>query len=319
MIVTPASLSGLFTNYDTQFSQTYAQFKPKAWYQTICMTMQSKTRLNVYAWLGRLPKVREWLGDRFVNNLTTRSYTITNRKYELTVGIPRTDIEDDQYDTYGPWMQMAGISMSKWPDNIVSQFLLNGQASVANANYGAAYDGQNFFDQNHPIDPSGLAGGVQSNYYASGKALSFDNYQTVRANMRALVGEDGNPLGVEPDSLIVPPQLEAVAKTIVESDLMAPQTISGQTFVGAQTNIYKGTAKVIVYPELAAQPNAWYLADCSKPVKPLIWQLRQAPETVYRNQLTDEHVFSADEFLYGVRMRGYAGYGLWFLAAKASA
>jgi phage major head subunit gpT-like protein len=32
----------------------------------------------------------------------------------------------------------------------------------------------------------------------------------------------------------------------------------------------------------------------------------------------DENVFKRDEFLYGVRARGAAGYGLWFLTALAA-
>lgn len=315
MIITPASLSGLFTAYDTRFSAAYAKFETTPWYQSMCMDMPSKTSTNVYAWLARVPALREWVGPRVIQNLTTRSYTLDNKKYELTLGVKRDVIEDDQYDTYGPWIDMAGYEARKWPDKRVATVLQAGTAATE----GLCFDGQFFFDTDHPVDLYDSSKGTQSNYSSSGKALTFDNYAFVRQTMMSYVGEDQLPLGIMPDTIFVPPQLEATAKIICETSTLAVSTQGGLTVVGGQDNVYKGTAKVVVIPELSNQPTAWYLADCSRPIKPLIWQLRQAPEFTFRNQLTDEHVFNSDEFLYGIRARGNAGFGLWFLMYKALA
>jgi phage major head subunit gpT-like protein len=63
----------------------------------------------------------------------------------------------------------------------------------------------------------------------------------------------------------------------------------------------------------------WYLMDTRRALKPFIFQERKAPEMVMLTEVTSENVFQRKEFIYGVDARGAAGYGLWFLAAKAAA
>lgn len=55
----------------------------------------------------------------------------------------------------------------------------------------------------------------------------------------------------------------------------------------------------------------WYLADLSSSLKPLIFQMRKAPEFVSKTALTDDNVFFTDHFLFGVRARYNVGYGHW--------
>ncbi|MTV64490.1 Mu-like prophage major head subunit gpT family protein, partial [Streptococcus pneumoniae] len=59
-------------------------------------------------------------------------------------------------------------------------------------------------------------------------------------------------------------------------------------------NILKGTATVLVIPELEADSSTtWYLADTTKPVKPFIFQQRRMPNRIdVMNKPTDPNVFS---------------------------
>ncbi len=58
---------------------------------------------------------------------------------------------------------------------------------------------------------------------------------------------------------------------------------------------------------------AWFLMDTTKPVKPLIFQEREPYEFTTMTQSDNPHVFLHDQFVYGVRARLNAGYGLWQL------
>jgi phage major head subunit gpT-like protein len=49
----------------------------------------------------------------------------------------------------------------------------------------------------------------------------------------------------------------------------------------------------------------------SSVIKPLIFQLRKAPEFVSKMALTDDNVFFQREYLMGIDARYNAGYGLW--------
>ncbi|SFM68193.1 Mu-like prophage major head subunit gpT family protein [Thermodesulforhabdus norvegica] len=57
--------------------------------------------------------------------------------------------------------------------------------------------------------------------------------------------------------------------------------------------------------------NPWFLLDVTKPLKPLIVQIRREPEFQAMDSPDDYNVFTRREFLYGVDYRGNAGYGFW--------
>ena len=59
---------------------------------------------------------------------------------------------------------------------------------------------------------------------------------------------------------------------------------------------------------------AWYLPDTSRSVRPIIWQDREKYEFRQLTQENSEYVFLNDRYLYGIRARVNAGFGLWQLA-----
>jgi phage major head subunit gpT-like protein len=62
----------------------------------------------------------------------------------------------------------------------------------------------------------------------------------------------------------------------------------------------------------AGQP--WFLMCTKRPIKPIIYQERKAPNFVAKDKETDDNVFDRKEYLYGVDMRCNVGYGLPQLA-----
>ena len=58
----------------------------------------------------------------------------------------------------------------------------------------------------------------------------------------------------------------------------------------------------------------WFLMDLSRPLKPLILQIRKRPEFVSMDRPDDENVFMRKKFRYGVDDRKNVGFGLWQLA-----
>lgn len=58
----------------------------------------------------------------------------------------------------------------------------------------------------------------------------------------------------------------------------------------------------------------WYLLDLSRPVKPLILQVRKEPQFVAMDRPDDEHVFMRRKFRYGVDDRKNVGFGFWQMA-----
>lgn len=163
------------------------------------------------------------------------------------------------------------------------------------------FDGKPFISDNHTPGYEGKKTKVQSN---KGTAkLTPDSYGAARTQMLTLVNDEGEPLRIVPDLLVVSPQKEAIARTILEA-----------TEIHQETNIYKGTAELLVVPELAANPEQWFLLCTKRPVKPFIFQNRRKPQLVAKDRPNDDNVFWEKEFVYGVDARCNAGYGLWQLA-----
>lgn len=110
----------------------------------VAMPVPSSTGKEEYGWLGKLPSAREWLGDRVINNLGQSGYAITNKDFELTVGVDRNHIQDDNLGIYGPLFEEMGQSTGAKACELVYGLLKLGFSS-------ACYDGQFFFDTDHPV------------------------------------------------------------------------------------------------------------------------------------------------------------------------
>jgi len=60
--------------------------------------------------------------------------------------------------------------------------------------------------------------------------------------------------------------------------------------------------------------SGWYLLDLSRPIKPIVLQMRKRPQFVAQDRPDDENVFMRKKYRYGVDDRKNVGYGLWQLA-----
>ena len=72
------------------------------------------------------------------------SYEIENKLYEATLGIKRTDIEDDCLGQYRALAQSQGREVFDFFWREIASLMTNGFTALC-------YDGQNFFDTDHPV------------------------------------------------------------------------------------------------------------------------------------------------------------------------
>ena len=110
----------------------------------IAMEVPSYGRSEIYPWLKNLPGTREWIGERFINQLEATGFEVVNRTFEDTYGVRRTDIEDDRLNINKPAFQMLGEAAAETPDELVWSLLPAGFDTVT-------WDGQYFFDTDHPV------------------------------------------------------------------------------------------------------------------------------------------------------------------------
>ncbi len=142
MIVNQASLQAVYRGFSTVFNEAFSNVKST--FQKMAMVVPSSVREETYAWLGAFPKMREWVGERQIKNLTLQSYTIKNKDWEVTIEVDRNDIEDDAIGVYRPIVAELGRAAAQHPDELVAGLLKDGFTKTC-------YDGQYFFDTDHPV------------------------------------------------------------------------------------------------------------------------------------------------------------------------
>lgn len=161
MIITHAALNALRTALKKSFDDTYKQMRAASFYTTVATVVPSTTASNTYGWLGSFPKMREWVGDRVLNNLKEHGYTISNKLWEDTIDVRRVDIEDDNLGMYTPLVQGLATEAATHPDQLIAALIQAGHSTLC-------YDGQFFFDTDHPVYP---------NHDGTGVAATVSNIQ----------------------------------------------------------------------------------------------------------------------------------------------
>lgn len=303
-LITPITLKNLFTRLFNTFDEAKgAASVSKELVDMLTTEVPSSQFFNTYAWLELAGlRMREWIGQRAVRGLSQRIYQVYNKHYELTFGVDMDTLDDSMLASQDMFVRQLAIAADRLPFDLVLDLLRNGETRVC-------YDGQYFFDIDHPVNIDQGTTGTQSNYRTS-FPLTRANYISARQDMMGWLAADGTPLGVLPTTIIVPPQLEDAARNIVVVDTIA---IAG----GVQSNTQKGSAKVITIPELAVDPLTWYLVAADNGFKPFLLQPRQAPRFVSRVNPDSENVFWSKTYEFGADARYGAGYGLWWKLFKA--
>lgn len=142
MDITQNTVKALYTAVKTAFAEGRNGYQPK--WQQVATLVPSTTMTEDYAWLGEFSRLREWIGERQINRMKVHGYSLKNKKYEATEGVPREYVEDDTVGVLMPKFQDMGYAAATHPDELVFGLLANGFTTLC-------YDGQNFFDTDHPV------------------------------------------------------------------------------------------------------------------------------------------------------------------------
>jgi phage major head subunit gpT-like protein len=142
MLINSSNLKTLGTGFNAAYKRGLGQAASQR--ALVSTTVNSSTSQNEYGWLGKFPGMREWIGDRVINQLKQHDYTIKNKDWEDTIEVDRNDIKDDNVGIYTPMFEELGRAAEAHPDELIFALLKQGFTTPC-------YDGQNFFDTDHPV------------------------------------------------------------------------------------------------------------------------------------------------------------------------
>ena len=142
MIITNTAVAALRAGFKTEFQRALGEAPTMR--DRVAMTIRSNTGENTYGWLKQMSGMTEWIGPRQIDGMSEAGYTIRNKHFQKSVEVNRNDIEDDNLGVYTPMFTMMGEAAGSYPEQLVWNLLKAGFTTEC-------WDGQNFFDTDHPI------------------------------------------------------------------------------------------------------------------------------------------------------------------------
>jgi hypothetical protein len=142
---------------------------------------------------------------------------------------------------------------------------------------------------------------------AAGNALSITSLRTAVTSYRKLTDPDGNPLGMTPSMLLVPPELEITAAELMGGSLL----ITGENSTRTNVNVLAGRFQVVPSSYLTSATTWWLVMNpADLPCMEVAFLNGQRTPTV---QQAD-----ADFNQLGIQVRGFFSYGVAKAESRAA-
>jgi len=287
------------------FLEAYRRGVETGIHPQIATVIQTELPVQKYGWLGSVPAMREFVDERLPKGLRAVNYTISDTVWESTIAVERRALEDEQIGAIRLRVQDLGREAARHKDFLVTKALLDGFTQPC-------YDGQPLFSNAHAEGDSG----TQSNM--TNLPLNPDNLQNAISAMMLFRDDQGVPLGILPDTLVVGPRLRWTAMELLESQVVVVKVGSGS--YTPYRNILQGALRLVVNPYITG--NQWFVLDTSRAVRAVILQERSDVPVEFsalEDPSVSESVFLRDVVYYGARARYGVGYGLWQTAYGSNA
>lgn len=207
-----------------------------------------------------------------LDQLYTQTYT--HVEYPVELVIEKRLVLNDQYGKIGDLVRRAGISAEQKME-IDAASLFN--KAFTGATWG---DGKELCATDHPKSPNKSAG-TYSNEGTT--ALSKAAVSATRILMQRFADDKGNEIGLSPNVLLVPPELEDTALEIAGSQL-DPSS--------ANNAINPNAGRFVVIPwQRLTDTNAWFMIDDTWRSEVVNWYNREAIQVMMTHETTTEVVY----------------------------
>jgi phage major head subunit gpT-like protein len=247
-----------------KFDNTFQQQQP--FYPKVCTVVNSNGSDEKYGWLGSVPSVREWLGDRNFNELRASTFALPNKQWEDSLQIAKTDLADDRMGMYSMAMPELAKRAALHPDKLLFQSIVAGEST-------ACSDGQYFYDTDHAFGESGSQSNDLTYNATDHTAVTVAEFKAAfDAAVIAILNfkdDNGEPFAQPTVSkladlqVIVPTALRKVAYESVES-----------VMISNSSNVVIDRPEIICSPFLTTGTK-FYVNYLGSFLKPFVFQARE--------------------------------------------
>lgn len=258
----PTTSQAAIREFDDRYLASIGAVQPPTW-ADLGALIPTPSPMTTFP-IGSLAlKYQQTEGEERFKTLREKSLDMKVEKFDVGVEADALLLATNAY-SYQNWLQGPArmlIAEARRRNRAVVTLLEAGHstvwgASLANPN---GIDGVNFFSATHLSDFNDSGSTTWSNYQSSGTAWSITNLKAEITNMQGVLDENGEKLGVEPDTILAPTALYEGAKFDLAQALMLGAA-SSATSNGGVTNPYVGRFNIVHVPEFT-DANDWYLVD----------------------------------------------------------
>ena len=297
MPLTPGNFASLLEPGLKEIFDT-AVNRPRPMLEMLFRVLDSRKSEERYQGMGAMGLVPPFSGAVKYEDFDA-GYQTHIRNYEFALGmqVQRPLVDDDQYGIIRNRGERLSDSFDKTIEQDAVNIFINAFTDSGTKRMGASVagvDAVGLCSTAHPYSPR-QSGTTQSN--EGTLALSLPNLDTTRQAMMNLTDDKGDLLGIVPDMLLVPPELERTATQII-----AERAVFEPGSAQFDVNMFAGKMKLLVWNRLT-DANAWFLIDSQLMKRFLLWQWRIRPEFAAETQF--------DSML--AKFRGYMRYGIGWI------
>ena len=270
-------------------------------------TSPSTRAFEEYQGFGGRRLVVPWAGTVPYED-TDAYYKLTLRNILLVDGleVERSLLEDDQYGAIRQLITEFSTNFAVTREHDAVQTFENSFTDSGTNRLGVTTngaDGVALCSTAHPNNPR-LSGDTQSN--EATLPLTLANADTVRQRMLNFTDDKGQLMGVNPDMIVVPAELERTARQIFPQSEDNPFEPGSAEF---NANLFQssigGHRMTVVMWNRLTDANAWWMIDSTLMRQHLLWQERAAPS------VTEEGFVDSEKARWSGRMRYGNGWTHW--------
>lgn len=252
----PTTDQAAIREFNDRYLAAIGASQPTGWADSLGELVPTSAPLVTFPVSQLRTKYRRTEGEQNFKKLRAASFDIKTEEFDDGYEAKLKDLSNQLF-AYRRWQEApARLVLAE------EQFRHDSVATLIEAGTSTkCVDGANFFSTAHPCNIGDSTVGTNwSNYQSSPKdVISVVNIEAEVTLMKAVKDENGNKLGVMPDTIVVPTEKAEGLKNLLASALILG-ALNTATSNGGVTNPYQGRFNIIEAKELT-DVNDWYLVD----------------------------------------------------------
>lgn len=298
----PTTSAAAIREFDDRYVAAIATAEPTGWHSQYGVVEAVNTPHTTFPVSALGLKYQETTGENRFKTASEKSFDIKSVEFDEGIEARLLDLFTQTF-AYRQWKSGPAKLLAAEQRLVARKIAALIEAGASTA----CYDGANFFSASHPCNFAKSEFGTFSNYQSSAKdVVSVTNIAAEIALMRAAVkDENGDKLGVNPDTILVPTEkLEAVKNLLAQALILDSSA--------GVTNPYQGKLNVVEIKEFT-DANDWYLVDSSliaQGVSPWLALRYVAPQTLGLRNYDESSDFFKDTGKIKVSSHVWYGFSL---------